>query len=232
MHPHQNPHDVHPPDFHSDKYAPSRQNLVNTFHITQEVAAQQLLDLWRAQNVLDRQEWDDEHEHVAAQELQRREQARQEREEAEHRQQEEEDEARKEERKKHRTKFLPFADVPPPLTIPITPSPLALRKLQKGEYIPLYFFTNKGLADAQSVSHSVDDEAYAVRPEGEDGLHAFVSIAAAKIKPHIIVDQDLTWSQIDEATHRMLQAMKEAHWPADRVDAMFQFWMNLASHEW
>jgi hypothetical protein len=133
--------------------------------------------------------------------------------------------------KKNRNKFLPFNNVKVTSTIPITPSPHALRKLRKGEYVELHYFTNKGLAEAQSISHSVDDDALALLQD-EQGLHSFVPIAVAKAKETVIPDHKLTWPQIDEATHRLLQAMKENGWEVDCIDAHLQFWMNLSAHEW
>ena len=206
-------------------------HLVNNFNITHDEATQRLIDLWQAQNAIDIQEWDAAQIKATEQEYVTHEQRQQEEEDAHRAKLQEEEEALKEERKKHCTKFLPFTDVPPPSTIPITPSPLALRKLHKGEFVQLYFFTNKGLADVQSTSHSIDEDAFTLMPD-EKGLHAFVPIASAKAKQSIIEDQDLTWAQVDEATHRMLQAMKEADWPQDHLDAMFHFWINLGTHKW
>ena len=94
---------------------------------------------------------------------------------------------------------------------PILPSPLTLRKLRKEEYCELYFFTNKGLADTQAYSPSMDDEALAITQD-DHRLHLFVPVAAARAKQSVVEDKDLTWAQIDEATHHMLQAMKENGW--------------------
>ena len=122
-------------------------------------------------------------------------------------------------------------DVKVSSTIPTNPSPHALRRLRKGEYVELHYFTNKGLAEAQSISHSVDDEALTLIQD-DQGLHTFVPISAAKAKETMIPDHELTWPQIDEATHRMLQSMKECGWGVDRTDAHLHFWMNLSAHEW
>jgi len=78
-------------------------------------------------------------------------------------------------------------------------------------FLELYFFTNKGLADAQAYSPSMDDEALAITQD-DHGLHSFVPVAAARAKQSVVEDKDLTWAQINEATHCMLQAMKENGW--------------------
>ena len=205
--------------------------LDTVIQIANEEAAQHLLDLWHTQNAIEQQDWDAQQELNAEQQHLALENRQREEEDAQRAKLQEEEEARKEERKKNHSKFLPFADVLPSSTIPITPLPLTLRKLRKGEYIPFYFFTNKGLADAQSISQSTDEDALAFMPD-EQGIHSLIPIASAKAKQSIVQDQDLTWAQLDEATHCILQAMKEADWPQDCLNAMLQFWMNLGTDEW
>jgi len=48
------------------------------------------------------------------------------------------------------------------MSTPILLSPLTLCKLCKGEYCKLYFFMNKGLADMQVYSPSMDNEVLAI----------------------------------------------------------------------
>lgn len=169
---------------------------------------------------------------MQAQEAHRaREQQQQQDEEQARAQIEDQEAALQEERKKNRTKFLPFADTQISTSTPVLPSPLALRKLRKGEYCELYFFTNKGLADAHACSRSLDDEALAITQD-DQGLHSFIPVAAARAKHSVIEDRDLTWAQLDEATHRMLQAMKENGWDQKRLEVHLSFWMALGAHEW
>ncbi|KAF8550563.1 hypothetical protein OG21DRAFT_1487675 [Imleria badia] len=187
-----NPHNVNPPDYASDRYAPARQHFVNDYHISHAQAAQRLLDLWTVQNTLDRQDWDNLQQARAVQECQAQEQLCMEQAKAKHLRLQEEEEEKKKERKKNRAKFLPFAN---------------------------------------SLSHSTDEDAFALLLD-EKGLHLFVPLASARAKQSVIEDHDLTWPQIDEATHHMIQAMKEADWPEERIQALFGFWMNLSTHEW
>ncbi|KAI9568774.1 hypothetical protein HD554DRAFT_1993628, partial [Boletus coccyginus] len=108
--------------------------------------------------------------------------------------------------KKNCSKFLAYTDVPMSSTPPVIPSPLMLCKLCKGEFCELYFFTNKGLADAQVTSHSTDDEALTLIQD-DHSLHSFIPLASAKAKQNVIDDKDLLWIQIDEATPRIICAM-------------------------
>ncbi|KIK80361.1 hypothetical protein PAXRUDRAFT_158899 [Paxillus rubicundulus Ve08.2h10] len=103
----------------------------------------------------------------------------------------EEETACQEERKKNCNKFLPFNDVKVASTIPITPPPHALCKLWKGKYVELHYFTNKGLAEAQSISHSVDNNTLALMQD-EQGLHLFIPFAMGKAKETVIPDHELT----------------------------------------
>ena len=226
-----NPHDALPPDYLAIRYTASRQSLIDAFAITNEEAAQRLTDIWLEQNAIDREEWDAQVEAEAALARQREEQRRTEAEERQRRQEEELEQAKQDERKKNRNKFLPFADAPMSATPPVIPSPLALRKLRKGELCELYFFTNKGLADAQVTSYSADDEALTL-VQDDQGMHSFIPIASAKAKQGVIDDKDLTWHQIDEATHRIIQAMRDCGWDEARVQTHVEFWMALGSHAW
>ena len=184
-----NPHNANPLDFCDNRFAPARQLLVDNFNISHEVAAQCLLDIWMAQNAIEQQEWDAQQEAKAEQERQQQERLLAQREEEEHLCLQEEETLCQEERKKNRNKFLPFNDVKVSSTVPTNPSLHALCRLRKGEYVELHYFTNKGLAKAQSISHSVDDEALTLIQDNQ-GLHPFVPISAAKAKETVIPDHE------------------------------------------
>jgi hypothetical protein len=226
-----NPYDAVPPDYLVNRYAASRQTFIDDFHISNQQAAQRLTDIWIEQNTIDREEWDAQVEAEALLAEQREEQICVQEEERQRREEEELEQAKQDERKKNRNKFLPFADAPMSATPPVIPSPLALRKLRKGEFCELYFFTNKGLADAQVTSYSADDEALTL-VQDEQGMHSFIPIASAKAKQNVVDDKDLTWLQIDKATHRIIQAMRECSWDEARIQAHVEFWIALGSHSW
>ncbi|KIK93976.1 hypothetical protein PAXRUDRAFT_143871 [Paxillus rubicundulus Ve08.2h10] len=231
MLPAQSPHNADPHDYGAEKYAPDCQPLIAKFGIFHKEAMQWLLKIWTAQNQPECQDWI-ACQHVEAEEArQEQEQLLRQWEDANHLRFQEEEAACQEERKKNHNKFLPFNNIKLALTISIMPSPHTLCKLYKGEYIELHYFSNKGLAEAQSISHSVDDDAPALLQD-KQGLHLFVPIAVAKAKETVIPDHKLTWSQIDEAMHQLLQAMKECGWEEDHVGAHLQFWMSLSAHKW
>ncbi|KAF9232441.1 hypothetical protein BU15DRAFT_55021 [Melanogaster broomeanus] len=206
-----NPHNVEAPNYASERFRAARQPLVDDFHITHEQAAQRLTAIWEAQNALDREEWNLQQEELAeAARLEQEQRLRQE--EGRQRAADEEQElAKQEERKNNRNKFLPYN--------------------KKGDYVELYYFTNKGLAEAEASSRLTDDDAFALM-RNENGHHSFIPIAAAKVKDSIIPDKDLTWVEFDEAAPRLLQAMRENGWDEERVNSHLQMWMALSAHEY
>ncbi|KIK79509.1 hypothetical protein PAXRUDRAFT_87766, partial [Paxillus rubicundulus Ve08.2h10] len=144
---------------------------------------------------------------------------------------EEQEIARQEEQKKNHNKFLPYNKVPILSAIPKLPSALAVHKLKKGDYVEMYHFTNKGLAEAEVSSCSLNDDAFAPTKD-DNGHHSFIPIAAAKAKETIIPDKDLTWAEIDKATPHLLLEMKENGWDEERVQSHLQFLMALSAHKY
>ncbi|KAI6039374.1 hypothetical protein EDC04DRAFT_2542823, partial [Pisolithus marmoratus] len=140
--------------------------------------------------------------------------------------------ALQEEKKKYCHKHAP---VPQDAVILMDPiiilSQVAICKLQKGDYIELYFFTNKGLREAELTTCSTDDDVLTLLQTG-DGLHTFVPIASTCSKSTMIKDEDLSWEEFAEAAHHLTTAMRENGWPEEWVDNHIKFWLALESHPW
>ena len=104
--------------------------------------------VWEAQNAIEKQQWQDQLDRDAIEADERR----IEREELEKRQQEEVDKEReeqqKEERKRNKSKFVPIPHRGVPTLPPIIISALAMQRMDKGDYIPLWYFTNAALTQA------------------------------------------------------------------------------------
>ncbi|KAI6010203.1 hypothetical protein BKA83DRAFT_4068894 [Pisolithus microcarpus] len=101
----------------------------------------------------------------------------------------------------------------------------------KGEYCELYFFTNVGLAEAESFNPSLDDKALTLL-KADNGQHVWVPASNTRDKSAIIRDEDLTWEQFGEASVRFLEAMREHNWQEDRVEMHVKFWTALENHPW
>ncbi|KAI6142366.1 hypothetical protein BKA82DRAFT_29900 [Pisolithus tinctorius] len=143
-----NPHLAICLDFTSKSYHLARDHLVNET-IDHNAAECQLELLWTVNNDLERQEWDQQlEEQQAATEKEIL--AREEQEQLQQEQERECKLALQEDKKKYCHKHAP---IPQDAMIPtepiIIPVPIATHKLCKGDYCKLYFFTNKGLKDAE-----------------------------------------------------------------------------------
>ncbi|KAG2094814.1 hypothetical protein BD769DRAFT_1395077 [Suillus cothurnatus] len=112
----------------------------------------------------------------------------------------------------------------------IMPCSYALRKLDKGEYVKLWYFTNDGLDEA-NLKKTVDDDAM-IMSTLADGSTAWVSAASTRNARAVINDEDLPFEEFCQACPRMLTAMEQADWPEDRVRMMVKFWRNIQVHKY
>ncbi|KAI6045476.1 hypothetical protein EDC04DRAFT_2559567 [Pisolithus marmoratus] len=129
-----NPHQAVPPDFTSENFHLAREKLIMEGG-DHETAACQLTLVWTLDNDLEKQEWD----------------CQEEEQEREHIEQERGCElGLQEEKKRYCLKHAPIPQDAVILTDPIIiPSQVAVHKLHKGDFIELYYFTNKGLCNVE-----------------------------------------------------------------------------------
>ncbi|KAH9909462.1 uncharacterized protein B0H18DRAFT_820240, partial [Fomitopsis serialis] len=117
-----------------------------------------------------------------------------------------EEQARRDERKKYKDKFSSVSTQPPPEDESILPAKYALRKLEKGSYVELYYFTNEGLDTADASANQFDEDALVVH-RGDDGVPSWAPAGSARGTKNVTADQDLTLEQFRQATPRLLGAM-------------------------
>jgi hypothetical protein len=216
------------PDYSLDIYQAVRAPFVNP-QTTDEQAAALLTTVWVAQNTVEKQQWQEQIDQDEAEEDVRRAEAE---EEARLRQEEsdkEKEEQRKEELKKNKSKYIPIPARGVPTQPPIIVSIMATRRLGKGDYVPLWYYTNAGIDDA-SKSFSIIDEESLSLIKREDGSTSLVPTASSKETKTIVEDQDLTWDDFSIAAPRMIDALSLAEWPEDRIRMMVRFWANLTTH--
>jgi hypothetical protein len=132
--------------------------------------------------------------------------------------------------KKNKTKYIPIPDRPMPTTTPIFASNYAAKKMDKGQYVELWYYTNDGLDEALRAHTTVDDDAMVIarRP---DGSTTWVPAAVARDSKKVLDDKDLKWEDFCQAVPRTILAMEEADWPAERVAMLASFWGKLQVHE-
>ncbi|PPQ87400.1 hypothetical protein CVT24_000164 [Panaeolus cyanescens] len=146
---------------------------------------------------------------------------------------EEADAAEKELRKKYKGKFLPITvGTPMPERPPIFLPPSILQKLLRGEYLELWYFTDQGYDASAQTIYSAQDQTFTYTRD-EDGSLQLVSAASLKTsKTPVLEDEKLDWGDFLTAYGRMIDAMEEAGWPAERITMFGRFWGGLQVHKW
>ena len=143
----------------------------------------------------------------------------------------EEEEARKEEGKKNCQKFFPIPDVPPPAVDQDIITPYTQRKLDKGHYVEIYYFTNEGLEDAKKSAGHAEDETMNPIFDPLTNAMSWVPAAAKRDTKSCKDDEDLSIKQLSVAISRMLVAIEAAGWDPVRIKMLATFWGSLLSHE-
>ncbi|KAG6899577.1 hypothetical protein C0993_009017 [Termitomyces sp. T159_Od127] len=82
------------------------------------------------------------------------------------------------------------------------PSRYVTSKLQKGQHVELWYFTNAGLKHAKLNKATVDDDAM-VAVAGKDGALDWILVAAVKNSKLVVADRTLTWEDFTMAVHRL-----------------------------
>ena len=224
-----NPNDEVCPDYLQPEFAEAR--LIFTVEgKSEEEAAIFLETIWQFNNARDIVRWDNQCEAEA--EAERLAKVNETREEERQRilHEQEADTARQEERKKYKNKFVPIPNKPLSAIVLLLPPQHALNKLHKGEYIPLHYFTNKGIREAEEDTAATEDNILTL-VQSETGP-IFQSAATVKAKECKVKDEHLTWEEFSQANYRMLNAMRQQDWLEERVIMVRDFWLALESHEW
>ncbi|KAG1885230.1 hypothetical protein F4604DRAFT_1901142 [Suillus subluteus] len=110
-------------------------------------------------------------------------------------------------------------------------SEFALRKIDSGKYVELYYWTNDGLDDAL-VNYRTRDDDSMVPSIGEDGSTVWVSAATSKLAAGVIADRDLTPVDFAQAIPRIMAAIEEWDWTKQRVQMLAQFWGAIMLHRY
>ncbi|KAG1814143.1 hypothetical protein EV424DRAFT_1564166, partial [Suillus variegatus] len=195
------------PDFMSERYRVSRISMV-TANVTEAQAADALRNIWVTTNedlCLQWQQQLAEDDRLKA-EKQRLDEEDQERQRAAL--QLDKAAARVDEKKKNRLKHIPIPMRPRPFANDEEAliSEFAIRKLDKGQYIELYYWTNHGLDDAM-VNYRTRDDDSLVPTTGEDGSTVWISSASSKPASGVIADRYLFPANFAQAIPRIVAAL-------------------------
>ncbi|KAI5991887.1 hypothetical protein EDD15DRAFT_2197325 [Pisolithus albus] len=230
-----NPHEAVQPDFAAAEHAQQRQFLIDS-GLSENQAVIILTNLWTSTNDREKAAWDAQQAERTRAQLEA-ERAQQEENERRLRAEEElRETAHNEERKKYKNKFAPIVDAPLPIGPVHIPSRIALTHIKKGEYVEMWYFTNKGIraAEASSTRSSKNNNSF-VFVHDEDADTATLVPAASvsdSCSTALIEDVDLSWEDFMQATPRMIESMELNDWPQDRINMFIEFWSNLENHPW
>jgi hypothetical protein len=141
----------------------------------------------------------------------------------------EKEEQKKDERRRNKAKYLPVPQRGIPTQSPVIPSAVATHKLDRGDYVPLWYFTNKGIEDASRSFSLVDDDVMVIMKKA-DGTTSLIPASSANEEKGLIKDQDLSWEEFTIASAHMIDAMDKAEWPQDQISMMTAFWGGIQIH--
>ncbi|KAG1844096.1 hypothetical protein C8R48DRAFT_579161, partial [Suillus tomentosus] len=200
------------PDFTANAYSVSRLSLVSPT-TTDTQAADLLRTVWATTNTALCAQWQQqvvkdehlrrEHQRLTGEENDRHREALRLDEEA----------AKSDEKKKNRSKHLliPLRPRPDYTDDEIMVSDFALRKIDTGHYVELYYWTNGGLADAHANYRTQDNEGM-VLTTGEDGSTVWVNVGLTKPSSKVVADRHLSTVEFAQAVPHMIKALEEYDW--------------------
>ncbi|KAG1796690.1 uncharacterized protein HD556DRAFT_1234065 [Suillus plorans] len=216
------------PDYVSEVFANIQAQLVND-NTTKAQVMQLLHNIWEANNNAIKVLWQQQVDNDREQQEHLRRVNEDEQERLNQEKVEEQETACKEEKKKNKHKFLPILETGIPDDLTITPCSYVLRKLDNGEYVELWYFTNDGLDEAKQKKTVNNDTM--ILSTLADGSTAWVSSASMRSARAVVNDENLPFEEFCQACPRFLTAIEEAEWPQDRVRMMARFWMNIQVHQ-
>ena len=117
-----------------------------------------------------------------------------------------------------------------PTITPVIASNYTNKKMEKGQYVELWYYTNDGLDEAMKTNTTLDDDAMIIS-KGPDGSTSWVPATTARDSKRVLDDKDIPWEDFCQAIPRMIIAMEETNWPLERVHRLASFWGNLQVHE-
>ena len=141
----------------------------------------------------------------------------------------EKEEQQKEEWKKNKSKFIPIPQRGVPTMPPIIISTIAMQHMDKGNYVPLWYFTNAGLDDASKAFNIIKEDMLLLIKAG-DGLMSLVPTLSSKESRNVVEDSNLSWDDFCITAPHMILAMSRSEWTPDRIAMMMEFWLNLNTH--
>ncbi|KAF8892197.1 hypothetical protein BD779DRAFT_97799 [Infundibulicybe gibba] len=111
----------------------------------------------------------------------------------------------------------------------IWPRPLrfAIKKIEKYQWVELWYFSREGCAEAKRTPSC--DELFEMVTT-VDGRPAFRLIPPFAASENVIPDAQLAWPDFIDATQNYLASLSNANWPQEVVTSMKTFFDHIAIH--
>jgi hypothetical protein len=138
-----------------------------------------------------------------------------------------------EDRKKNRIHLIAILDRPRPkwAAEEVLVADFALRKLDKAQFVKLYYWTNKGLANARTSFRTRDDDSM-VPTAGVDGAATWVSASIARPATGVIPDHLLAPLDFSRAIPHFIATLEQRGWSNTRVLMLANFFGALMLHKY
>lgn len=222
------PNTLQAPDYLSAQLSAPRDALKAALPtLTDENAAAALLSAWQARHTQELAEWTTQ---LAADTLDRAtEQQREEdaRAQGEAKHAKEIADAQDEDRKKNRRKFTPLVPRTRTGMLARLPLPYATRRLEKCEWVQMWFYSPEGFKAASAANGRGDDDPMTLTKNEDGSLSTASNVRAPR---GTVADKDLSFEYFCLASVNMLDAMKSAGWPDDRITMFASFWSGIQEH--
>ena len=101
--------------------------------------------------------------------------------------------------------------------------------MDKGECIPLWYYTNRGLENALTTYTSITNDTLTLlcHPDGSTSL---IPASSSKESKGVINNWDIEWEEFCTTAPQMIKAIGKAYWLHDHIQMMANFWTNLQQH--
>ncbi|KAG1781491.1 hypothetical protein EV702DRAFT_962263, partial [Suillus placidus] len=110
-------------------------------------------------------------------------------------------------------------------------SDFALCKLDKVQFVELYYWTNKGLADAKLKFLTTDDDSM-VPTTALDGSTSWIAASVARPAAGVIADHLLSPLNFSRAIPRFIASLEQRGWDNSRVIMLANFFGALMFHDY
>jgi hypothetical protein len=117
---------------------------------------------------------------------------------------------------------------PTPSFLDIKPARNILKRLEKKEFVELWYFTADGCRETSGADLLSSDD-YNLVGTG-NGRIVIRSEASAATSTKAVKDEDLSWEQLTEAKTRMVGCMKACGWSQHEVTQLVMFFLSLDVH--